>query len=450
MSRWHLKPKRFVGSLELDGRSAPVRFAVGVSVKGSAKITIDRMPLDMSTKFIVDALDEQPTTLRFCDFTLLGEARDGSTFRADRANFHSPGFAFSDSASSTLRLAPWCGECHLVLPAPAAAKPGIKALLRGFESIHRLSATCKLGEVEMCGAMPGKRSETDRLSGALSINGPAAGIEFAPWREEVDALFKHVRSIMSFARGARLCNPVIERIADGKFEMEVRAVTQQEARGEGPFNAFDCGPIFRQAVAAHFFEPARRKDIGIAIEWFTMPAGFREAKLTSAMTVLENLLTANLDPSDLAARPDKEFRDVRRAMLVAAREVLKNFALDNESEDRKSSIDQEIDLMRAKLADLNRRSLLEKVQILSKRWGAPMDGISDEALGRAKRARDHIVHRGQYVQEGSSDDLMDHVRLARELVVRFVFAALEYQGPYTSPMSGEREKFFKRLAPQPD
>lgn len=37
MSRWHLKPKRFVGSLALDGRSAPVRFSVGVSAKGSAK-----------------------------------------------------------------------------------------------------------------------------------------------------------------------------------------------------------------------------------------------------------------------------------------------------------------------------------------------------------------------------------------------------------------------------
>lgn len=94
MSRWHLKPKRFVGSLALDGRSAPVRFSVGVSAKGSAKVMIDRMPFDMSTKFIVDALDEQPTTRRFFDFALLGQARDGATFRTDRANFHSPFFSF--------------------------------------------------------------------------------------------------------------------------------------------------------------------------------------------------------------------------------------------------------------------------------------------------------------------------------------------------------------------
>lgn len=175
MSRWHLKPKRFVDSLALDGRSAPVRFSVGVSAKGSAKVMIDRMPFDMSTKFIVDALDEQPTTRRFFDFALLGQARDGATFRTDRANFHSPFFFFSDSASSTLRLAPWCAECYLVLPAPAAAKPGIKVLLRGFESIHPLSATCDLGAVEMYGAMPANRLEKSRLSGALSINGP--------WRE---------------------------------------------------------------------------------------------------------------------------------------------------------------------------------------------------------------------------------------------------------------------------
>jgi len=295
-------------------------------------------------------------------------------------------------------------------------------LLRGFESIHPLSATCDLGAVEMYGAMPANRLEKSRLSGALSINGPVEGAEFAPWREEVESLFKRVRSIMSFARGARLCSPVIETVANGKLEMEIRAVTQQEEQGEGPFNAFDCGAIFRQAVASHSFEPDRAKNIGIAIEWFTMPSGYREAKLISAMTVLENLLTANLEPSDLAARPDKEFKELRRAMLAAARDVLGNFGPDHESKDLKFEIDQEIALMRAKLADLNRRSLLEKVQILSKRWGAPLDDISDDALRLAKRARDHIVHRGQYVPQSSSDDLMDHVRLARELVVRFVLA----------------------------
>lgn len=45
---------------------------------------------------------------------------------------------------------------------------------------------------------------------------------------------------------------------------------------------------------------------------------------------------------------------------------------------------------------------------------------------------------------------MAHVRLTRELVVRFVLAALEFEGTYTSPMSGEHGRAFVRLQPELD
>ena len=37
--------------------------------------------------------------------------------------------------------------------------------------------------------------------------------------------------------------------------------------------------------------------------------------------------------------------------------------------------------MRAKLEDLNRRTLKDKIYILAKRWGVPMEDISEKALG---------------------------------------------------------------------
>jgi hypothetical protein len=156
------------------------------------------------------------------------------------------------------------------------------------------------------------------------------------------------------------------------------------------------------------------------------------------------LLTTNLQPSDLALRPKKQFEKLRDEILAAARRQLKDLSMEEDA------INDEVAVLRPKLNDLNRRTLKDKIHLLAKRWGVPLDGISDEALGKAKQARDHIVHRGQYEPKDPSEDLMDHVRLTRELVVRFVLAALEFEGAYTSPMTGEHGQRFKALPPQTD
>jgi hypothetical protein len=212
----------------------------------------------------------------------------------------------------------------------------------------------------------------------------------------------------------------------------------------GAFSPFDYAPIFKQAVVSHFFEGSRRKNIDVAIEWFTMPAGYREAKLTSAMTVLENLLTKNLSAQDLTIRCKAQAKKIQVEIIGAARRQLAEFGATD------AEIEEELAAMRPKLEDLNRRSIKEKIRILAKRWGVPLDDISDDELGATKRARDHVVHRGQYAPKDPAEDLMRHVRLAREIVVRFVLAALEYEGTYASPMTGERDRAFKTLPSRQD
>lgn len=444
MDRWYMRPKRFVGELELKGQKAPVRFSVGISKKGVAKFVLDKMLLDMSTIFIFNAPFDEREAQRFFNFTLTGRARDGSTFFSDTVNFGSMGPFFSDSAPPTIKPAGWCLECKIVLPGISGASPGVKALLPGFNSIHIVSVACRLGSMELRGPMKLKASEKDVMTGALVIEGPSEGAEFAPWRAEVDGLFEHVRSVMSFARGVRLSAPVIETVWNCRRELIVRAVGNQEGRESGAFTPFDYEPIFRQAVASYFFESGRAKKIAVAIEWFTMPSGYREAKLTSAMTVLENLLTTNLRASDLVLRSKNQFEKLRDEILEAARRKLEELG------SSKEVIDEEVMTLRPKLNDLNRRALKDKIHILAKRWGVPLDGISDEALGKAKQARDHIVHQGQYIPKDPAETLMSHVRLTRELVVRFVLTALEFEGTYTSPMTGEHGQVFKALPPRLD
>jgi hypothetical protein len=445
MERWHLKPKRFAGKLELNGINVAVRFSAAVSKRGEAKVKLDTLPYDMSTKFIADAHYEQRELLRFHEFTLVGAARDGSTFRSEAVIFPSLGSYFSDSEQATLTPVPFCQQCEIVVPAPADAPAGMRVLLRGFECFRPMTSQCPLGTIELRGAWTLKPSEKGLLTGQLAIEEPGDGMDPLTWRAEVDELFKRVRSVMSFARGARLAAPVVESVRNGRVVLEVGARVDEEGHGMGPFSKFDYESVFRLAVASNFHEPAQRKDIDVAVEWFTMRSGYREAQLTGAMTVLEHLLTSNLSDSDREFRPHDDFRKIRNRMLDEAAKALAELGA------APAEIASEISTMRDKMLDLNRRPLTQKIHFLAKRWGIPMDGLSNKALGMAKNARDQIVHQGSYAPPTNANvSLETHIRLVRELVIRFILAALNYEGVYTSPMTGERDREFKALTAQLD
>jgi hypothetical protein len=439
-----MAPKKFLGTLEFEGQDLRVRFLVEISKKGVPKVRLDKLPYDASTMFISDAIHDQVENRRASQFTLTGHARDGTTFHSNSMIISSLGSQFSDSAPPTMQPKLWCAECKIVLSAEANARTGVRFLLKGFDCIKPMSTTCRLGIIELRGPMILEPSEKNHVTGALAIEGPPEGVNFSTWRTEVESLFKHVRAIMSFARGAQLHAPIIETVWDGRVEVVARYRSDDDSHPMGSFNPFTYERIFHQAVESHFFEKPRAKKINIAIEWFTMQHGYREAKLTSAMTVLEHLLANNLSRGDMELRKEKQAQKLRAAMLAAAKSALQELGASPEE------IEGELATMRDKLEDINRRPLKDKIHILAKRWGVPMDGITDEALGAAKRARDHVVHRGQYLPKDPNEDMMGHVLLVRELVVRFILAALEFEGTYASPLTGDRNRAFKVLAPSLD
>jgi len=439
--RWQLAPKKFSGMLAFEGQSIRVRFSAEISNKGAPKARLEALPYDASTMFISDAFHDQQGKRRFAQFTLTGQARDGATFHSDAVIIPTLGSQHSDSAASTMEPKLWCTKCKIVLPAKPNATTGVRFFLKGFDCIKPLSAQCRLGTIELRGPMSLKPSEKNHVTGELTIDGPPANAAFPTWREDVDHFFKHVRSILSFARGAQLHAPIVETVWDGRVEVVAHHRSDDDSQPAAVFTPFNYEAIFHQAVASHFAEKPKAKNISIAIEWFTMQHGYREAKLTSAMTVLEHLLTNNLSRGDMELRKDKQAKKVRAAMLDAAKLALEELGVSSEE------IEAESATMRDKLEDINRRPLKDKIYLLARRWGVPMDGIDDEALGAAKRARDHVVHRGQYLPKDPTEDLMDHVRLARELVVRFVLAAMEFEGAYASPLTGDQNRMFKILPP---
>lgn len=442
MNRCHMRPKRFAGAVIFGERRANVMFLAEVSAAGMAKLRFDPLPRDDSNNFLITAYQDQLREMRFLDFTLVGEARDGSTFHSARMQIQSLGGHFSNIPFPALKLSAFCLECTITRLAPSSDRAVVKTYLTGFEIAEPVLATCPLGTVELRGPSTLKAAEKARLTGELVIAQPAAGAPFEAWKSEALALLTHVQSIMSFARGRRLSAPITEVAYDGRVEMTIAMVIPQDEHGDAVFSPYDYGPIFRQAVASRFFKSDRAKEISVAIAWFGMPSSYREAKLISAMTVLENLLTKNLDKSDLVLRPPKQFTILRREISAA---VMTKFQELGMTED---AIEDELTALNPKLEDLNRRALKEKISILAERWGVPMEGIIQADLGKAKRARDWIVHRGQGPEEESPADMMGHVRLIRELVVRFILTALAFEGMYISPMTGAGA--YHRIMPPTD
>jgi hypothetical protein len=76
-----------------------------------------------------------------------------------------------------------------------------------------------------------------------------------------------------------------------------------------------------------------------------------------------------------------------------------------------------------------------------------MEGLREAEINAAKRARDLVVHEGAYPSaSGDGSELFDHAVVVRELVARFILAALGYEGPHYSFLGGWHERSTK-LAP---
>jgi hypothetical protein len=167
-----------------------------------------------------------------------------------------------------------------------------------------------------------------------------------------------------------------------------------------------------------------------------MMATYNEVRLVNAMTALENLIDSNLGDSEALILPRNSFDKIRRALFGIIRACVSKWEPD-------AAEDVLIEL-NEKLLDLNRRSLLRKLETLRQRWNVPLGGIEGTALKAAKQARDKVVHRGQYYEDAKETDAdpWTHVTVVREVAVRFLFTAIGFKGRYISHMGGYHDAEF--------
>lgn len=422
--------KSFSGFIKLnDEDSMPLIFKCRIDQSGGVQFDFGKIDLTDKTSFLMRCWGVEGE--KFRTFSLCGRSNDGTEFKTDDLIIHSLSHALDVENGSSISPTGRCSRAtfHRKLVV-LAQKPVLRMRLKGFRNFRSLSTTCRLGPITMDG--PPELADVDTITGSLSVQSEDDAVDSSTWRSEAYQVLEHVQRVMSFASSTVLRVPIIEFFSGD--EMEVIALSQIR-QAPAPMPTFDhlhLQRIFDAAVSSFFDPPFKVKNLFFAIEWFAMDSTYNEARLINAMTVLENLVAANLENSDVFIRPVKEFDKVRKNIRAVLRNDIQKWSL-NEVEAGVVLKD-----FNEKLGDLNRRSILQKLNILAERWAVPLDGIGEEEIKAAKKARDYIVHRGHYYEiDGESrDDLWRHVTIVREIVVRFLFRAIDYQGHYISYVGG--------------
>ncbi|RAI40694.1 hypothetical protein [Rhodoplanes roseus] len=434
------KSRVFPGTLSRGAHAVEVSAEIGIDASGELKFDFPPIPLSNQSKFILLEWDDKDKVVHF---SFRAAAEDGTRFETDHLFFSSLCTTWDQASGARLMLSALCamGILRFTLNEPMI-KPVLRLRLRGFRSFDSLNAACPLGQLEMMGLREDK--DDNEASGWLTIQANDPRSDPRSWRAASERLLDHIRCIMSLTGSAYLGAPVMEFIAGIESEVTVWSKIRQGTSALAIIHYMTQEAMFEAAVRSFFSPPIEAKHLFVAIEWFSMEATYNEVRLVNAMTALENLIDSNLGPDEALILPRAPFTRTRRVLLSVIRRCLARLPAE-QAEDAARELNE-------KLAELNRRSLLRKLELLAARWKVPLDGIDPASLQLAKKARDKVVHRGQYYEDvkETDADLWIHVTVIREVVVRFLFTAIGYRGRYISHLGGYRDAAFPPTPAAPD
>ena len=422
--------KSFSGDIQAGSDTAPIIFRARIDVAGEIEFDFDAIVLTKESSFIMKWWDGA-WSCSGC-FTLSGKAEDGTEFKTENLHFNSLLKKSSEETGSRMNPDGRCSQAEFLRKlAVQAAKPMLRMHVKGFQNLGQLNSKCPLGMVAMVGKM--SIDNPDAITGHITVQSENEPADLTAWHTEANKLLEHIRRVMSFASASALRGPIIEFFAGDELKVVALSQTRQTSAPFRTFHPLNQQPVFDAAVNSFFNPPFEVKNLFFAIEWFAMEATYNEVRLVNAMTALENLVASNLGDNDALIQPEKEFEKTRRVL----RKVLKKCVGKWSSEEAKRA-DEIVLELNERLADLNRRSILKKLMTLAKLWSVPLDGIGKGKIKAAKQARDRIVHRGHYYDDGKekSDDLWQHGTVVREIVVRFLLTAIGYRGGYISYIGG--------------
>jgi hypothetical protein len=427
-----IQPFRFRGILRLGDESVAVNFQAHVSRRGELVIEFEELSLTDETRFILTEWHREGSGITY--FRLTGEAEDNVRLDTDRLYFNSIGPHSDSERGSYFVFVATCEMATLQRKATSLSLTPVYLLaLQAFQCFPQVTATCPLGELVAGGDV--RETDLQNVTGYIQLRAHERPADLAQWRAEAKRLLDHVRRVMSFASGANLADPTRTFFLDDDVEISVQSHTPFRVSPIPAVPIMGRDDIFSAAVTSFFTPPFHAKNLWMALEWIAMEATYNEVRLVNAMTALENLVSSN-------TRDSRQLLD--GTLFAKLKSVLattiKEFAKNNDFQTLHPTLADE---MAAKLAELQRRSLRRKLDILLERWSVPMEGITKAMIRSAFNARNEIIHEGRYYVEGETrPELWDHYCVIREIATRLIFSAIGFRGRYISHLGGYHQTSF--------
>ena len=434
--------KAFRGEIGIDGQWWPIRYQVATGNDGELRFRVTPMAYTKETVGLRQAWELRNETVPF--FKLRGQSASGVTFSSDHITVSTLGLRTTPTRT-TLTPKLKCSKGAFTRQAEGATNlVFVRLLLRNFEGLV-VETHCSLGRVMMRGPL---NSRSRQIVGVLEVSTREPVADIGEWRARAEALGLHLQRYMSFAQ-SRLIRAPIQEFWDGAtLETTHWSQTKGCQFAQPVIHSMKLKAYFEHAVAAFFDPPITVVNPTYALEWFAMDASHTEQRLMNAMTALENMADSNLPTEAATFLPNARFQKIAKAMRRAAAAFSSEQpAPDDDVRAREAAF---LEGLSAKMLDLNRRALGDKIKALAALWGVPIaDLIENDDLTRAIKARNAIVHRGWYYKPGAATpeqrDLWDHVLLMREFTIRFVLTTLQYHGDYLSFRGGQHEVRFEPL-----
>ncbi len=411
------QPICFSGSLKANESEALLTFRAHINPFGEIEFDFDNIAVTNKTCFLENHLGSSS------DFSLSGKAEDGTELSIDSLGLNSE----VDQNIISLSVSR-CPEARFTrkLDKP---KESIFRWLKGFRSdpTRPLNQKCQIGTIVMGEC---HYDDPNEISGFIKLEINEEQFDSAIWHEQANKLLDHVLGVMHFATGKMFKTPIIENYTGKTLEVMVLSQTAENSVSDIPVCSFiDRQSIFNVAVASFSNPPFPVNNLLSAIEWFVMDSSIYEVRLIHAFTALENIIASNLEKSEngkliLPAKDfEKKYRPILRGVV---KKCIEKWSISDA--DKKKN---ELEKINEKLSELNRRSLKENLYLLANSWSVSLEGINDNQIKAAVNARNLIVHEGSY-NETDSNIKIEHFWVIREIVIRFIFTAIGYQGSYIS------------------
>jgi hypothetical protein len=421
-----MSPIRFNGILKADSQELSVNFYLHIDKSGEVIFKFDEIPLNDETMFIKF---NQFNKNEMDYFSVEAKSDDSSIFYTKDLYFSSRNLSSNNGSGSVLNLDGNCVNATIRRKLVSLAKlPQIRLYLKGFQCFGSLSEKCDLGVIFLAGQ--NDIDDHNKITGYIAIQSEIIPDDLILWKNDAGKLIEHVRRVMSFASGIYLRSPATDFFYNDTVETTLHSQSSQGKPDFPSMHFLNLDNIFKSAVHSYFDMPIKVDNLFFAIEWFSMKASYNEIRLVNAMTALENLIDSNLTKQESFFFSNSSFEKKKSSM--------KKIIVDKVGEWFPNAEKLEfVSELNAKIMDLNRRPLRQKLKILSDRWEVPMDGISDAMIASAISARNHVIHRGSYYENGKDKpELWVHVTVIREIIARFIMKIIGYKGQYISFLGG--------------